>query len=77
MVQVTGIKALVEIIIQLGMIWLTFTAIQGFHLERYFRRPPRTLPLAIVLFSTAVGYLCASFFIGFINAVSQLPGLLR
>jgi uncharacterized integral membrane protein (TIGR02327 family) len=77
MVQVTGIKALVEIIIQLGMIWLTFTAIQGFHLERYFRRPPRTLPLAIVLLSTAVGYLCASFFIGFINAVSQLPGLLR
>lgn len=77
MVQVTGIKALVEIIIQLGMIWLTFTAIQGFHFERYFRRPPRTLPLAIVLFSTAVGYLCASFFIGFINAVSQLPGLLR
>ena len=77
MVQVTGIKALVEIIIQLGMIWLAFTAIQGFHFERYFRRPPRTLPLAIVLLSTAVGYLCASFFIGFINAVSQLPGLLR
>lgn len=77
MVQITGIKALGEIIIQLVMIWLTFTAIQGFHIERYFRQPPRTLPLAIVLFSTAIGYLCASFFIGFINAVSQLPGLMH
>lgn len=77
MVQLTGLKALVEIIIQLGMIWLTFRAIQGLRIDRYFRQPPRTLPLVIVLFSTAIGYLCASFFIGFINAVSQLPGLLR
>lgn len=77
MVQLSSVKALVEIVIQLGMIWLTFTAIQGIHFERMFRRPPKTLPLAIVLFSTAIGYLCASFFIGFINAVSQLPGLLR
>ena len=75
--QITGIKALVEIVIQLGMIWLTFTAIQGFRIERFFRHPPKTLPLAIVLCSTAIGYLCASFFFFFINAVSQLPGLLR
>ncbi|MCI2031625.1 MAG: DUF1146 family protein [Limosilactobacillus sp.] len=75
--QLSSVKALVEIVIQLGMIWLTFTAIQGIHFERMFRQPPKTLPLIIVLFSTAIGYLCASFFIGFINAVSQLPGLLR
>lgn len=75
--QITGLKALVEIIIQLLMVWLAFMAIQGFHIERLFRHPPRTLPLAIVLLATAIGYLCANFFIGIITAIGQLPNLIR
>ena len=55
--QVTGIHALFEIIVQFLFIWLAFTAIQGFHIERLFKRPPRTLPLMIVLTATAIGNL--------------------
>lgn len=77
----TGIHALLEIIVQFIFIWLAFTAIQGFHVERLFKRlfkrPPRTLPLAIVLLSTAIGYLCANFFLGILTAIGNLTYLVR
>ena len=75
--ELTGIHALIEIVVQLLFVWLAFNAIQGFHVERYFKRPPRTLPLAIVLMATAVGYLCASFFLFFISAIGNLVYLVR
>ena len=56
--ELTGIHALIEIVVQLLFVWLAFNAIQGFHVERYFKRPPRTLPLAIVLMATAEYYQC-------------------
>lgn len=75
--QVTGIHALFEIIVQLLFIWLAFTAIQGFHVERFFNHPPRTLPLTIVLTATAIGYLCANFFLGILTAIGNLTYLVR
>ncbi|KRM36422.1 hypothetical protein FD34_GL000126 [Limosilactobacillus pontis DSM 8475] len=57
--------------------WLAFNAIQEFHVERFFKHPPRTLPLAIVLAATAVGYLCASFFLNIISAIGNLVYLVR
>ena len=69
----TGIHALLEIIVQFIFIWLAFTAIQGFHVERLFKRPPRTLPLAIVLLSTAIGFL----FLGILTAIGNLTYLVR
>ena len=75
--QMTGIHALLEIIVQFIFIWLAFTAIQGFHVERLFKRPPRTLPLAIVLLSTAIGFLCANFFLGILTAIGNLTYLVR
>jgi uncharacterized integral membrane protein (TIGR02327 family) len=76
-VQLTGIHALIEIIVQLLFVWLAFSAIQGLHLERFFKHPPRTLPLAIVLYATALGYLCASFFLNIFNAIGNLQYLVR
>lgn len=75
--EITGIHAVIEIIVQLLFIWLAFSAIQGFHIERFFNHPPRTLPLLIVLSSTALGYLCASFFLGIITAIGNLTYLIR
>lgn len=75
--QMTGIHALIEIVVQLLFIWLAFSAIQGFHIERFFNHPPKTLPLLVVLLATALGYLCASFFLNMISAISDLTFLVR
>lgn len=75
--ELTGIHALIEIVVQLLFVWLAFNVIQGFHVERFFKHPPRTLPLAIVLAATAVGYLCASFFLNIISAIGNLVYLVR
>ena len=75
--ELTGIHALIEIVVQLLFVWLAFNAFQGFHIERFFKRPPRTLPLAIVLAATAIGYLCASFFLNIVSAISNLVYLVR
>lgn len=75
--ELTGIHALIQIVVQLLFVWLAFSAIQGFHVERLFKHPPRTLPLAIVLTATAIGYLCASFFLNIISAVGNLIYLVR
>lgn len=77
MVQLEEFKALIEIVLSLAMIWLTFMAIQGLQLERLFRRPPRTLPLLIVLLSTAIGFTCAQFLISFLIAVNNLTDLVH
>lgn len=77
MVQLDGFKALIEIVVSLVMIWFAFLAIQGLQLERLFRRPPRTLPLLIVLLSTAIGFTCAQFLISFITAVNNLTDLIH
>ena len=73
--QVQGFKALLEMIVTLMMIWITFSAIQGIHIERMFRRPPRTLPLLIVLLATSVGFTCAQFLFSFLSAVNSLANL--
>lgn len=75
--RLTGIHALIDILVQLGFIWLAFRALQGIHWERFFRKPPATLPLLIVLCATALGTSCANFFLGILNAISQLTDLLR
>ena len=50
--ELTGLQALITIVIQLGFIWIAFYALQGLHMERWFRRPPKTLPLLMVLLAT-------------------------
>lgn len=33
--QITGLRALLEIIVQLAFVWLAFFAIQGIHFEHF------------------------------------------
>lgn len=75
--RLTGIRALIDILVQLGFIWLSFRALQGIHWERFFRQPPSTLPLLIVLCATALGTSCANFFLGILNSIYQLTNLIR
>ena len=41
-------------------------------MERWFRRPPKTLPLLMVLLATALGYLNASFLLTVLKAIRNL-----
>lgn len=75
--QITGLRALIEIVVQFAFVWLSFMAIQGIHFERFFNRPPRTLPLLIVLAATGLGYLCATFFLNILSAIGNLTYLIR
>ena len=70
--ELTGLQALITIIIQLGFIWIAFYALQGLHMERWFRRPPKTLPLLTVLLATALGYLNAIFLLTVLKAMRNL-----
>lgn len=75
--ELTGLQALITIVIQLGFIWIAFYALQGLHMERWymerwFRRPPKTLPLLMVLLATALGYLNASFLLTVLKAIRNL-----
>ena len=63
--QITGLRALIEIIVQLAFVWLAFFAIQGIHFEHFFNRPPRTL------------HLCATFFLNILSAIGNLTYLIR
>ena len=53
-------------------IGLAFYALQGLHMERWFRRPPKTLPLLTVLLATALGYLNAIFLLTVLKAIRNL-----
>lgn len=70
--ELTGLQALITIVIQLGFIWIAFYALQGLHMECWFRRPPKTLPLLTVLLATALGYLNASFLLTVLKAIRNL-----
>lgn len=70
--ELTGLQALITIVIQLGFIWIAFYALQGLHMERWFWRPPKTLPLLTVLLATALGYLNASFLLTVLKAIRNL-----
>ena len=70
--ELTGLQALITIVIQLGFIWIAFYALQGLHMERWFRRPPKTLPWLTVLLATALGYLNASFLLTVLKAIRNL-----
>lgn len=70
--ELTGLQALITIVIQLGFIWIAFYALQGLHMERWFRRPPKALPLLMVLLATALGYLNASFLLTVLKAIRNL-----
>ena len=70
--ELTGLQALITIVIQLGFIWIAFYALQGLRMERWFRRPPKTLPLLMVLLATALGYLNASFLLTVLKAIHNL-----
>ncbi len=65
--QITGLRALLEIIVQLAFVWLAFFAIQGI--------PPK-LPILIVLMDTGLGYLCAKFFLNILSAIGNLTYLI-
>lgn len=75
--ELTGLQALITIVIQLGFIWIAFYALQGLHMERWFRRQPKTLPLLTVMLATALGYLNASFLLTVLKAIHNLIYLAR
>lgn len=75
--ELTGLQALITIVIQLGFIWIAFYALQGLHMERWFRRSPKTLPLLTVMLATALGYLNASFLLTVLKAIHNLIYLAR
>ena len=75
--ELTGLQALITIVIQLGFIWIAFYALQGLHMERGFRGPPKTLPLLTVMLATALGYLNASFLLTVLKAIHNLIYLAR
>lgn len=74
--ELVGLKGLVTIIVNLGMIWLAFYAISELKIQNWFRRPPKTLPLLIVLLATGLGYLNASFLLTILNAIYDLHNLI-
>ena len=75
--ELTGLQALITIVIQLGFIWIAFYALQGLHMELWFRLPPKTLPLLTVMLATALGYLNASFLLTVLKAIHNLIYLAR
>ncbi|WP_375708299.1 DUF1146 domain-containing protein [Limosilactobacillus fermentum] len=55
---------------------IAFRAIKSIEVERFFRQPPASLPLLIVLVAIAIGYACASFFTNFFTTLSTILGSL-
>lgn len=68
----TDAISFVNLLVQVGFIWLAFRAIQGIHLETMWNRPPRTLALLITLLSIAIDEGCASFVISFFTTLRNL-----
>ena len=65
----TDVSSLINLLVQVGFIWVAFRAIQGIHLETMWNRPPRTLSLLITLLAIAIGEGCASFVITFFTTL--------
>ncbi|ANZ58366.1 hypothetical protein BGL34_00295 [Fructilactobacillus lindneri] len=70
--NVFGIQALMGIICQLFFIILSFWAIQGIHFERFLPIQEKQGKVLIVLLSIAIGFLCSSFFLSFIDNIKNL-----
>lgn len=68
----TNADSLINLLVQVGFIWIAFRAIQGIHLETMWNRPPRTLSLLITLLAIAIGEGCATFVITFFTTLRNL-----
>lgn len=73
---ITSFRALVTLVIQVGFVVIALRALKELRIERFFRRPPASLPLLVVLVAIAIGYACASFFTNFFTTLSSILGLL-
>lgn len=67
--QYTGSQSIVFLLIQVIFIVITFNALQSFHFQSYFRRPPQGLPILIVLVSITIGAVCGWFFTSFFQVL--------
>lgn len=75
--QYNGTESVLTLLLQLVFIIITFRALQSFHLDTFFRRPPQGLPALIVLLSVAIGYTCGSFFAEFFVVLHGLMNMVR
>lgn len=69
-------RALVTLVVQIGFVLIAFRTLRELHVERFFRRPPDSLPLLLVIVAVALGSACANFFTNFFTTLSSILGLL-
>ncbi len=77
LVEYQGTSSLINLLVQVGFIFITLWGLKTLNLERAFRRPPQSLPLVLVLVAVAVGSGCANFFIGFFTVLRGALGMLN
>jgi len=73
-----GVQAMVYLIVHIGILLLTWWAIQGLNIEFLFKDPKgvraKTL---LILLSIAVSYLVADFFLDYLNQSLYLPQIYK
>ncbi|WP_251547271.1 DUF1146 domain-containing protein [Limosilactobacillus caecicola] len=75
--QYNGTQSVFVLICQLMFIFITFRALQSFHIDTFFRHPPRGLPVMIVLLSIAIGWACGTFFAEFFVVLRGMMNMVR
>jgi len=73
-----GVQAMVYLIVHIGILLLTWWAIQGLNIEFLFKdsKGARAKTLLILL-SIAVSYLVADFFLDYLNQSLYLPQIYK
>ena len=73
-----GLTALLNIVCNFIFVFLAFYCVQALRLDRYISAQKQGMfKILIILVSIAVGYLCSSFFLDFINNVRNLSYLFQ
>ena len=76
--QDIGVMSLLTIIRHFVFIALSFNAFQSLRLDRYFTQERQNkFKVALVLFSVAVGYGVSSFFLSFLNSLTNMTYLIK
>ena len=70
--NIFGIQALIDVVCQIFFVLLAFWAIQGVHFERFLPIQEKQGKVLIVMSSIAIGFLCSSFFLSFIENIKNL-----
>ncbi|TPR12646.1 DUF1146 domain-containing protein [Apilactobacillus timberlakei] len=65
--QIININNIIDIVIQLFFISISFWCIKDIHLEKYVRMHENQFKILLTLLSIMLGFSCGSFFIWIIN----------